>query len=74
MERAVAHYEREYPDHGRPDDVPLPEHWGGYRIRCTSVELWGGRSSRLHDRLVYLRTGDGDLADAGSWRVERRQP
>ena len=74
LEAAVTAYEKRWPDHGRPDDVPLPDFWGGFVIHCDEVELWAGRRNRLHDRLVYVRTGDGDLADASSWRIERRQP
>ncbi|RNI23862.1 pyridoxamine 5'-phosphate oxidase [Flexivirga caeni] len=74
LEEAVAAYERMWPDTGSADDVPLPDFWGGYVVRCAEVEFWAGRSSRLHDRLVFLRTGDGDLADENAWRVERRQP
>ena len=48
-------------------EVPLPPHWGGYRVRPESVEFWQGRGSRLHDRLRYVRD------DAG-WRVERLSP
>lgn len=72
-----AEYDRramEFPDRGQPDDVPVPPFWGGYRIRCDEVELWAGRRSRLHDRLVYSRVGDGDLDDPASWLVSRRQP
>ncbi|MGL4743864.1 MAG: pyridoxamine 5'-phosphate oxidase [Dermatophilaceae bacterium] len=64
----------EFPDHGQPDDVPVPPFWGGYRIRCDEVELWAGRRNRLHDRLVYSRVGGGGLDDAASWQVSRRQP
>ncbi|GGB44160.1 pyridoxine/pyridoxamine 5'-phosphate oxidase [Flexivirga endophytica] len=74
LEAAVASYEEKWPDTGSVEDVPLPDFWGGYVVRCDEVEFWAGRSSRLHDRLVYVRTGDGDLAEPGSWRVERRQP
>ncbi|MGL5861355.1 MAG: pyridoxamine 5'-phosphate oxidase [Phycicoccus sp.] len=76
-EHLQAEYDRraaEFPDHGQADDVPVPPFWGGYRIRCTEVEVWAGRRNRLHDRLVYSRIGDGGLDDAASWQVSRRQP
>jgi pyridoxamine 5'-phosphate oxidase len=48
--------------------VPLPPHWGGYRVTPTTVEFWQGRRSRLHDRLRYRRGADG------GWTVERLAP
>lgn len=48
--------------------VPLPPHWGGYRLNPETVEFWQGRRSRLHDRLRYRREADG------SWTVERLAP
>ncbi|MFV0462424.1 MAG: pyridoxamine 5'-phosphate oxidase [Nostocoides sp.] len=74
LEAAYASYAQRWPDHGGPDDVPVPQDWAGWRIACDSVELWAGRRDRLHDRLRYVRVCDGTLADAGSWRIERLQP
>jgi pyridoxamine 5'-phosphate oxidase len=49
-------------------DIPLPDDWGGFRVRPESVEFWQGRPSRLHDRLRYVREA------GGGWRIERLAP
>jgi pyridoxamine 5'-phosphate oxidase len=48
-------------------DVPVPEEWGGFRVRPERVEFWQGRTGRMHDRLAYRRTADG-------WTTERLAP
>ncbi len=48
-------------------EVPLPPHWGGFRVAPESVEFWQGRRSRLHDRLRYRRAKEG-------WTIERLAP
>lgn len=50
-------YAAQFPDHGSPDDVPVPPTWAGFRVRATEVEFWAGRSSRLHDRIVFSAAG-----------------
>jgi pyridoxamine 5'-phosphate oxidase len=52
----------------RDDDVPLPPHWGGYRVMPEVVEFWKGREHRLHDRFRYTRVPDG------TWTIERLFP
>jgi len=49
-------------------EVPRPPFWGGYRVKPVHIEFWQGRSSRLHDRLVYT------LEAANSWKRERLAP
>jgi pyridoxamine 5'-phosphate oxidase len=48
-------------------EIPRPEHWGGFRVMPTVIEFWQGRSSRLHDRLRY------QLIE-GTWVVDRLSP
>jgi pyridoxamine 5'-phosphate oxidase len=49
-------------------EVPLPSFWGGYRVAPSTIELWQGRESRLHDRFRYTRQPDG------GWTIERLAP
>ena len=39
-------------------DVPRPEHWGGYFIEANYFEFWQGRPARLHDRIVFKKEGE----------------
>ena len=49
-------------------EIPLPPHWGGYRLAPHTIEFWQGRRSRLHDRLRYTRQPNG------AWKIERLAP
>jgi pyridoxamine 5'-phosphate oxidase len=48
-------------------DPPLPESWGGFRLRPERFEFWQHREDRLHDRLLYTGAGEG-------WQLERLAP
>lgn len=49
-------------------EVPLPPHWGGYRIVPEEFEFWQGRENRLHDRFRYRRE------PGGGWLRARLSP
>jgi len=49
------------------ENIPRPEHWGGYRLVPETVEFWQGRSNRMHDRIRFRR-------QATSWAKERLAP
>lgn len=40
-------------------EIPRPPHWTGFRLVPRSVEFWVNRPFRLHDRLLFTRTGQG---------------
>jgi pyridoxamine 5'-phosphate oxidase len=62
LEKQFLHTEQKY-----GENPPRPAHWGGYRLIPDAIEFWQGRSSRLHDRILYT------LHD-GAWRRQRLQP
>jgi pyridoxamine 5'-phosphate oxidase len=67
--RDRAELEARFEQKGREfgENVPRPEHWGGYRLVPEEIEFWQGRRSRLHDRLRYRKVD-------GRWMVERLAP
>lgn len=65
LEQQVADVESKFDG---AEKIPVPEFWGGLRVKPEMVEFWQGRPSRLHDRFRYTRDGDGE------WRVDRLSP
>ena len=47
--------------------IPLPDFWGGYRIKPDKFEFWQGCPNRLHDRFLYTKT-------VNEWSIERLAP
>ena len=50
-----------------PENVPMPDYWGGYLVKPESIEFWQGRPSRLHDRIRFTKKGN-------TWTIERISP
>ena len=63
LERRFAEADDRFPG----EEVALPPHWGGFRLRAAAYEFWQHGDDRLHDRVRYEREGTG-------WRRERLAP
>ncbi len=63
LERRVRELEAQYPG----EDIPRPAHWSGYRVLPERFEFWQNMPYRLHDRLIFTRSGEG-------WATERLYP
>lgn len=63
LEATYAQLSAEFGD----DEIPRPEHWGGWRLVPHTVEFWQGRPNRFHDRIRFR------LED-GAWVKERLSP
>ena len=49
-------------------EVPLPDFWGGIRVRPHEIEFWQGGEHRVHDRFEYCLQNDG------SWEISQLAP
>lgn len=48
-------------------EIPLPEHWGGYRVIPTEFEFWQGGPSRINLRFHYFKK-------KGDWSLRQLSP
>ncbi|MFJ4962828.1 pyridoxamine 5'-phosphate oxidase [Streptomyces sp. NPDC088729] len=72
-EEIVARFAELAARHPEGESVPVPPHWGGFRVAPETIEFWQGHENRLHDRLRYVRRS-ADGRGAEGWRVERLSP
>jgi pyridoxamine 5'-phosphate oxidase len=63
LQTRVAEFDTRF--EGKP--VPRPVQWTGYRLVPQMIEFWHDVPNRLHDRLIFRRSGD-------AWRTERLYP
>ena len=64
MVTMVRELDKRYAD----QEIPLPEDWGGYRVKPFRIEFWQGGENRLHDRFIY------ELDVDHLWQIKRLQP
>ena len=56
-------FENKYKD----QDIPRPSHWNGYLVNPRSIEFWQEMPFRVHDRVLYHKTGN-------SWNIKKLYP
>jgi pyridoxamine 5'-phosphate oxidase len=65
LEKRVAHFTTQF----GLGEIPRPPHWSGFRLTPLQIELWRDRPFRLHDRVLFRRTGP-----AAAWTKSRLYP
>jgi pyridoxamine 5'-phosphate oxidase len=49
-------------------EIPIPEFWGGFKVKPNKIEFWQGGEDRLHDRIEYFQGLEGN------WKIRRLCP
>jgi pyridoxamine 5'-phosphate oxidase len=66
LEDKLSALEKEVAENNK--EIKRPDNWGGYLIKPTEIEFWQGRANRLHDRFLFIKTGEND------WSKKRLAP
>lgn len=65
LKERVKYFENKF----KGQTIPLPEFWGGWRVKPHYFEFWQGRASRLHDRLCFTKD-----TQQSQWLIQKRNP
>ena len=63
LKERMSHFQDKFAE----GEVPLPEFWGGWRVKPHAIEFWQGRANRLHDRICFEKQGE-------SWQHHKLHP
>lgn len=64
LDQNLKSFENKY----KNQEIPRPNHWGGFIVKPESIEFWQGRPNRMHDRIRYTLQKDFN------WKMERLAP
>jgi pyridoxamine 5'-phosphate oxidase len=73
LKRQEAYYTEKFAG----QEIPLPEFWGGWRIKPHYIEFWQGRANRLHDRICFESAqteSEKPVTSQVSWRQFKLNP
>ncbi len=59
----------QYAEKFSSQEIPLPDHWGGYVLRPLSIEFWVAGDFRLHRRTRFIRRNASE-----AWSAEHLYP
>ena len=55
--KSIDDFKKKYPEE---QSVPRPKHWSGWKLNPTEIEFWLDGENRIHQRLKYSKSPNGD--------------